>query len=139
MSTIKPQKWKFWLAAFGTVIWFILLQSLQSLNNSNYFSIRDIASGYSLGFITAFSAFVFWDIVNGGFKRYIDKERGIFRITAYFTLVVLFSLGLLGFINGIFNSMPWQYFSSFAIACIIVNQCLIPVINYADKNNINGS
>lgn len=89
-----------------------------------------------MGFITAFSAFIFWDIINGGFNRFLGNDRGVFRITTYFTLTVLFLLGLLGFINGIFNSMPWQYFLSFAVAGMIVNQFLIPVISYADQNRI---
>lgn len=40
MSVTKPKPWKFWLAALGSIMWFILLQSLQLLNNDNYLSLK---------------------------------------------------------------------------------------------------
>ena len=112
--------WQTKIAVLGSLIWFVLMGNLKyilTLENS----IINVVSGYTMGFITAFSAQIFWEITRGGYKRILGEKTEPLRYITAIPLFLLAILGLLGFLNSILNSMPWQYTIPFAIATIVIN------------------
>jgi len=80
---------------------------------------------------------LFWEVAHGRWESILGNSRGITRIMSLIPLFVLFSYGLFGFLNGIFNSMPWYYNMTFAISSIAVAQGFMPLINYLDEASPN--
>jgi ABC-type amino acid transport system permease subunit len=126
------KNWQIQLGGWGTIFWLASFQIMQYLNQNGYATEAKVVVGYTLGFITAFSGYLFWEIWHGRWESLLGQERGIMRIFSAMPLLFLLLFGLFGFLNGIFNSMPWYYNLPFAIAGIVVAQGLIPIINHLD-------
>ncbi|MCK7460211.1 hypothetical protein [Idiomarina aminovorans] len=124
--------WQVQLGGWGTIIWLASFQIMQFLNESGYTTEVKAVVGYTLGFITAFSGYLFWEIWHGRWESILGQERGLMRIISAIPLLFLLLFGLFGFINGIFNSMPWYYNLPFALASIVVAQGVIPILNHLD-------
>jgi hypothetical protein len=125
------KNWQIQIGFWGGVIWMLLMFNLEHLSTMDE-AITKSVTGYIMGFITVFSGHLFWEIVHGRYKRIFGEEKAIFRIISTVPLFLMAGFGLFGLVNGIFNSMPWQYNFSFVSSGIVVNQGVIPVINYID-------
>lgn len=124
--------WQIQLGGWGTILWLASFQIMQYLNQNGHTTEVKAVVGYSLGFITAFSGYLFWEIWHGRWESILGDDRGLMRIISSIPLLFLLLFGLFGFLNGIFNTMPWHYNLPFAFAGIVVAQGVIPIINHID-------
>lgn len=129
---MKIKGWQIQLGGWGTILWIASFQIMQFLNDQGYASEAKAVVGYTLGFITAFAGYLFWEIWHGRWESIFGSERGFNRIISAVPLLLILLFGLFGFANSIFNSMTWHYNLTFALAGIVVAQGLIPIINHID-------
>ncbi|EKM29806.1 hypothetical protein VCHENC02_4403 [Vibrio harveyi] len=85
-----------------------------------------------IGFVTAFSAVLFWDIIHKRWKQIFGDDGFWGRFWAAVSLFVLTFIGFIGFLGTIFGSAPWQYNLGFAIAGIVFHQGTYPLIRMLD-------
>ena len=125
------KSWQAQLGFWGFIVWLSMMFNLEQIETFNP-TLRTISGGYVLGFITAISGFIFWEIIHGRFQRIVGPEKSLLSIISSLPLLLLVAFGLFGFINQIINNMPWVYNVAFVIAGIVVQQGVIPVINDMD-------
>lgn len=126
--------WQVQLGVWGTILWLASFQIFGYLDDAGYSLSAKAVSGYVLGFVTAFSAYLFWEIIHGRWVRLLGPVRGWMSVLSAIPLVLLLLLGAIGFFNSIFNNMSWHYNVTFMIAGVVVSQGLIPIINYLDRD-----
>lgn len=126
------KQWQIQIGGWGTILWLASFQALEYSNAHGYQITSKTIIGYIIGFVTAFVGYLFWEVIHGRWETLLGKERGFMRIISAIPLLFLFLFGAFGFFNAIFNSTPWFYNISFAIAGIVVGQGLIPIINHID-------
>lgn len=125
--------WQVQLGGWGSIAWLGSFHLMELAKDKGFDQSATTLAGYALGFVTAFVSYLFWEVIHGGWGAILGEERGLLRIVSSIPLLFLALLGLLAFLNGIFNnSMPWFYNLSFAFAGIIVAQGLVPIINEID-------
>ena len=129
---MKIKGWQIQLGGWGTIVWLASFQIMRYLNENGYVTEVKAVVGYTMGFITALAGYLFWEVSHGRWESILGAERGFNRVVSAVPLLFLLLFGLFGFINGIFNSMPWHYNLSFALAGVVVIQGLIPIINHLD-------
>lgn len=128
------KNWQLQLGFWGGITWLSLMfNSEQIIPHGEPYT--KCLGGYTIGFITAFCGYMFWEVVHGRYKKIFGDNKGLFRIISLVPFLVMSVFGLFGFLNGIFNSMPWQYNIAFVVAGIVVSQGVIPTINYFDDAN----
>ncbi len=89
--------------------------------------------GYTLGFITVFAGHIFYGrILQGRWNEYFGGGWFSHTISAISLLIVL-GMGLFGF-STTFRSNHWLYTMLFAIGGLIVNQGVMAIVNYFDKD-----
>jgi len=130
-----PKNWQFQLGFWGSLAWISLISNLDTnFIRSLGEEVNTSIAGYVLGFVTAFSGFMFWKFVHGeGLKIYSSDEHFIFKISSIITFMTFALFGLFGLYTNIFMPMPWYYLFAFSIATIVVSQGVIPIINFYDK------
>lgn len=126
------KNWQIQLGGWGGVLWLGSFQIMEYANSHGNEVAAKTIVGYTLGFITTFSGYLFWEVIHGRWETFLGNDRGLMRILSSIPLLVIFVIGMIGFLNAIFNSMPWFYNFSFAVAGIVVGQGLVPVINHID-------
>lgn len=131
---MKIKKWQTFLAILGGILWMASFNLLELANEYGFFVASKSVAGYSIGFITAFSGFLAWEVFHGRWAKLFGDDSYIGRFLTIIPLIVLFGFGAIGFLNGIINSNPWYYNLTFAIACVVVNQALIPLLQFLDGN-----
>lgn len=86
-----------------------------------------------MGFITVLAGHLFWGRIMQGRWNELLGEGRVSRVISAVPLIVIFTYGAIGFCIGVFNSNPWYYSLAFAIGGLVVNQGLIPLVDYFDK------
>lgn len=132
IKEINIKTWQTQISGWGSIVWLASFQFMEYANKHGYHEVSNGIFGYILGFVTAFAGYLFWEVIHGRWKSILGEDRGFMRIVSAMPLLGLCILGALGFINAIFNSMPWFYNISFAVAGIVVTQGLVPIINHID-------
>jgi hypothetical protein len=120
--------WQIHLGIWGSILWMASFQIFEYFNNQGQQEISRAISGYTIGFVTAFVGYLFWEITHGKWEVVFGDDRGISKALSAFSFFVLFLIGAFGFLNSIFNTLPWFYNITFALAGIVVAQGLIPLI-----------
>jgi hypothetical protein len=124
--------WQIHLGIWGFILWMASFQVFGYLNDEGLKDLSLSVSGYTIGFVTAFVGFLFWEILHGKWGTIFGDERGIFRIFSAISFLVLFLFGIFGFLNSIFNTLPWFYNLTFVFGGIVVGQGVVPIIKDLD-------
>jgi hypothetical protein len=126
----KVPTWKFAVCIFGSLIWLLGLSTAEAIKNQGWEPLYKFNAGYVLGYLTAFSAFVFWECVKGRGKKFLDSHT-LFRWTSYISLAVIFIFGFLGLIAQIFGNTNWHFNIGAFFGALVIAQGVLPVIeNY---------
>jgi len=123
--------WKIQLAFWGVMLWLGSFQLSEYLRGKGWAELHLAASGYMIGFITAFSGYLIWEVINGRGRDLLDQHP-FWRVFSIFPLLILVCIGVAGFYNEMFGSSPWYYNVTFFLANFIVGKALIPVIHDLD-------
>ena len=128
------RSWQIHLGVLGTLLWLVAFPLLDYSNKHDYYILSKTVVGFTLGCVTAFAGYLFWEIIHGRWERILGAERGAMRILSSIPLLLIALFSSLTFLNGIFNSMPWYYKLSYAFASIFVLQGAIPIINVIESD-----
>jgi hypothetical protein len=126
--------WQIQLAFWGGLLWLGAFSITDYAKSHQYHELSSVIAGYVMGFVTAFSGHLLWEIICGRGKKFLDSHP-VSRILSIIPLISLIAFGLIGFYGEIFGNTPWYYNISFFVAGFIVNNALIPVINHFDNRN----
>lgn len=113
-------------------MWLGSFQAGEFLQTSGYNDLAIAAYGYVMGCITVFSGHLFWGRVVQTRGNELLGEGWFSRAVFAICLIVIFSMGLLGVYNSIFNASPRAYCMLFLVGGIVVNQGLMPIIEHFD-------
>ncbi|WP_039046288.1 hypothetical protein [Plesiomonas shigelloides] len=131
MTTIqKVPTWQFAVCIFGSLIWLLGLSTAEAIKNLGWEPLYKANAGYFLGYLTAFSGFLFWECVKGRGENFLDSHSS-FRWASYITLVAIFITGFFGLIAQIFGDTNWHYNIGSLFGALVIAQGVLPVIeNY---------
>ncbi|RAJ92453.1 hypothetical protein [Aliidiomarina maris] len=130
MSNIKD--WQVHIGGWGFILWFATFGLSDFLKERGYDLISHVVAGYMIGFVTAFSAMLFWDIIHKRWTQIFGDESILGRVFSAIPLLVIAIVGFAGFLGSIFGSAPWQYNIGFVLAGIVFQQGTYPVIRMLD-------
>ncbi|WP_092123151.1 hypothetical protein [Desulfonatronum thiosulfatophilum] len=60
--------WQIQIGSWGTILWLASFQILDYANTHGYDVVSKTFVGYTLGFITAFVGYLFWEVIHGRWK-----------------------------------------------------------------------
>ncbi|EGQ7881862.1 hypothetical protein QTU67_003673 [Vibrio cholerae] len=128
----KIKNWQIQIGGWGFILWFATFKLSDFLKEKGFELFSHAISGYMIGFVTAFSAVLFWDIIHGRWKTIFGDDGFWGRVSVAIPLFVLTFVGFMGFYGTIVGSAPWQYNLGFAIAGIVFQQGTYPLIRMLD-------
>lgn len=126
-TTNNLRTWQFGIAVFGTLIWMLALSAAPKVNAFGWTEFYKFISGYILGFIIAFSGFVFWEVVQGRGHKFLDTHP-VFRWLSYFMLAFIFLFGSVSLAAEIFGNTNWVYNIGSLLGGLVVGLGLAPTI-----------
>ncbi|WP_040242863.1 hypothetical protein [Chromohalobacter japonicus] len=126
------KNWQVQLGGWGSILWASVLFNAEIIREKGWDTAYQMASGYIIGFITAFVGYLFWEVIHGRWESVLGNERGFWRYFSAVPLFVLTVVGLLGFLSSLVGSFTWQYNISFFFAGVVIAQGLAPIINEID-------
>lgn len=126
--------WQIQLAFWGGLLWLGAFSITDYANTHKYHELSSAMAGYIMGFVTAFSGYLLWEIVCGRGKKFLDSHP-VGRVFSTIPLILLIAIGLVGFYGEIFGNTTWYYNISFFIAAFIVKNGLIPAVDHFDNRN----
>lgn len=124
--------WQLGVAVFGTLLWLLLLSIGETIQEYGWHVVHKFISGYIFGFLVAFSGFVFWEIVFGRVKRFLDPHP-VFLWLSYLALVAILLSGLTTLVAEIFGNTDWRYNIGSLLGALVVGVGVLPVIDYYDR------
>jgi hypothetical protein len=107
-NSTSIKSWQIYLGIIGSLLWFFILEILGYFQNSELFHFYNVISGYTIGFIVAFSGWIFWETLQGRGKKFI-VEGALNKWLISVPLLIIFFIGLLGFYKSIWGSSIWSY------------------------------
>lgn len=125
MSKLKD--WQIGVGVIGSALWLLALPGSEWLAKHQLDAAYKLNAGYVLGFLTAISGFIFWEIVFGRGKSFIDDHK-IFRYLSYVMLLVTLGLGLLALIAQIFGDTDWRFNIGALIGGLVVGLGVAPLV-----------
>ncbi|WP_078118569.1 hypothetical protein [Thiosocius teredinicola] len=124
--------WQLALAIFGFLLWMFLLSAIELIEAQGWKVVYEFVSGYSFGYIVAFSGLLFWEVIKGRGRRFLDPHP-VFGWLSYFVLGMVFLFGLAGLAIEVFGYTNWPYNIGSLMAGVAVGIGLAPVIDKYDK------
>src|SRR5690606_4177932 len=126
----KAPTWQLAACIFGSLIWLLGLSTAEAIKSLGWEPLYRINSGYVLGYLTAFSGFVFWECLKGRGKKFLDSHP-TFRWISYLSLTAIFIFGFLGLIAQVFGNTNWHFNIGASFGALVIAQGVLPVIeNY---------
>jgi hypothetical protein len=126
-SKRKVCGWQIYAALLGIIAWLALLQSIDYIRQYGWLKLYSSASGYVIGFITALAGWLFWEILQGRGKKFLDDQPAL-RWISIVQLCAIFIFGLAGFFKSIWGTNDWTFSLAYFIGATVVGKGLMPFL-----------
>lgn len=128
----QVRSWQIKLGIIGSIVWMITLSNTENIRELGIEELSLASIGYIMGFIIAFSGYVWWEIVRNNAYKFLDTNPFWRPLSVVVIGVVLLS-GLSGLLIQIFKTLSWIYNSGALAGSIVVGIGLIPTMNEMDR------
>ncbi|MBW3225266.1 hypothetical protein [Marinobacter adhaerens] len=126
MSTTESlRSWELGIAVLGFLAWMLLISTSEHIRGLDLPDLYKFVSGYVLGFVIAFSGYMFWEIVKGRANQFLD-DSPYFRWMSYIILAVILLMGGASLLAQIFGNTNWAYNIGSLIGGLAVALGVIP-------------
>ena len=112
----------FWLGSFKLSTW---------LRDNDWQNLADMASGYVLGFGTAFTGWILVHLWKGHWSKFIDPHP-VWKWFSVFVLIVIFFFGLAGAFIDLFGNTNGYFNVSFWFGTFVMGVCFGPLVDEID-------
>lgn len=132
------EKWQTHLGFWGSLLWlgsFPLGKFVHAYGNEQ---IAQAIYGYTIGYVTVFAGYLFWDHVVKGRWSELIGDGWPSRTISGVCLGLILIMGLAGVCSSIFGTNPWYYSLLFALGGLVVNQGLKPIIDYLEGSRTSN-
>lgn len=135
-SKTQIPTWKIGFAVLGALIWMLSLTTAEYIKSQGWLDLYKLVSGYVLGFLIAFSGFVFKEVWQGRADQFLDPHP-VLRVMSYALLVFVILLGGLALAAEIFGNTDKFYNIGSLLGASVVGGGILPVANKLDKQRTN--
>lgn len=118
-------------AGLSILLWPVAAQTSGWAREHAYTELTNVASGYWMGFGTAFAGWMFVHMWNGNGSRFV-ASNGFGRWISIISAGVVFLFGLAGFFIDLYGDTNGWFNTAFWVAAALVGVCVAPVIDAAD-------
>lgn len=120
------------MGMIGGLAWIAIFSSMEKIQEIDAPVLYWLSSGYSLGFLAAFSGTLFKHLVTGEIGRFVDDHPATKWISCVLLALILL-IGLASLVAEVFGTTNWSYNLGAVVGATVFALGLWPAIEYWDS------
>lgn len=108
------------------------LPAAEYIKSQGWLELYKLVAGYVLGFLIAFTGFVFWEVLQGRAEQFLDTHP-VLRVLSYALLVFILLLGGFALFAEIFGDTDKFYNIGSLLGAVVVGGGILPIATKLDQ------